>query len=122
MLVGVFDSGIGGLTLLRALRKAWPKHSTLYLGDTARHPYGTKSPATVARYARQNAVFLLEQGIELLVIACNTASAFAVEELTQTLPIPVVGVIEPGAAAVREHWCRIAANHHPPIIGVIGTG
>jgi glutamate racemase len=97
--IGVFDSGIGGLTVLSALRRAWPGHSTVYLGDTARVPYGTKSGATVVRYARQNAKYLLGEGIELLVVACNTASAYALETLQADLPIPVVGVIEPGARA-----------------------
>lgn len=123
MLIGVFDSGIGGLTVLRALHAAWPAHSTVYLGDTARVPYGSKSPGTVARYARQNAQFLLDQGIELLVIACNTASAFAVEELRATLPVPVVGVIKPGAAAAAERLNALPRVHGaPPAIGVIGTG
>lgn len=123
MRIGVFDSGIGGLTVLRALQAAWPGHSTLYLGDTARVPYGSKSPETVARYARQNAMFLLEQGIELLVIACNTASAYAVEELSATLPIPVVGVIEPGAAAVSDYLAALPVERAAQaVVGVIGTG
>lgn len=113
MLIGVFDSGIGGLTVLKALQSAWPGHSTIYLGDTARVPYGSKSPETIFRYARQNTQFLIEQGIDLLVIACNTASAHALERLDQ-LPIPVVGVIEPGAQAAAEASSR---GH----IGVIGT-
>lgn len=111
MLIGVFDSGIGGLTVLRALRERWPDHSTLYLGDTARVPYGTKSHETVIRYARQNTSYLIDQGIELLVIACNTASAHALEALTD-LPIPVIGVIEPGAeAAARAIAERTSAAH-----------
>ena len=113
MLIGVFDSGIGGLTVLRALRQAWPSHSTIYLGDTARVPYGTKSGATVVRYAWQNAHYLISQGIELLVVACNTASAFALDRLAD-LPVPVVGVIEPGAAAA----VKATVSGH---IGVIGT-
>ena len=92
MRIGVFDSGIGGLTVLRALKRAWPGHSTVYLGDTARVPYGTKSGATVVRYAQQNARYLLGEGIELLVVACNTASAYAIEALREELPIPVVVV------------------------------
>jgi glutamate racemase len=113
MLIGVFDSGIGGLTVLRALRQAWPGHSTIYLGDTARVPYGTKSRATVVRYAHQIADHLLAEGIELLVVACNTASAYALEEL-QGLPVPVVGVIEPPARAA-------ARATRTGRIGVIGT-
>ena len=113
MRIGVFDSGIGGLTVLRALRRRWPGHSTLYLGDTARVPYGTKSRQTVVHYARQNTRLLLEEGIDLLVVACNTASAYALEELDE-LPTPVVGVIEPGAAAAA----RATTCAH---VGVIGT-
>ena len=113
MNIGVFDSGIGGVTVLRALRRRWPGHSTTYLGDTARVPYGTKSPQTVARYARQVAHCLLAEGIDLLVVACNTASAHALDSLAD-LPVPVVGVIEPGARAAA------AATRGGPI-GVIGT-
>lgn len=113
MRIGVFDSGIGGLTVLRALRAAWPGHSTVYLGDTARVPYGSKSPLTIVRYARTNTRYLLGQGIELLVIACNTASAHALEDLAG-LPVPVVGVIGPGAQAAA----RATRSGH---IGVIGT-
>lgn len=117
MLIGVFDSGIGGLTVLRALRAAWPGHSTIYLGDTARVPYGSKSPQTVIRYARQVAAFLLDQGIELLVVACNTASANALEAL-KDLPIPVVDVIEPGARGAAD---AVRGTGPDPHIGVIGT-
>ena len=113
MLIGVFDSGIGGLTVLRALRQAWPGHATLYLGDTARVPYGTKSAATIVRYARQNAAFLIEEGIDLLVVACNTASAYAIEAL-EDLSVPIIGVIQPGAEAA-------ARAGHARHIGVIGT-
>jgi glutamate racemase len=102
--IGVFDSGVGGLTVLRALREELPHESLLYLGDTARLPYGTKSANTVARYAIQAAGHLVEHGIKLLVVACNTASALALDELTAAFPsIPVLGVVEPGAeAACRE--------------------
>jgi len=101
--IGVFDSGVGGLTVLRALRSELPAESLLYLGDTARLPYGTKSPGTVARYAIQAAGHLVERGIKLLVVACNTASALALDELAAAFRgIPVLGVVEPGAeAAVR---------------------
>lgn len=113
MRIGVFDSGVGGLTVLRELLRNCPEHSTIYLGDTARVPYGTKSPQTVKRYAALNADFLLRAGIDLLVVACNTASAFAIDELA-SLPVPVFGVIEPGA--------RLAAEHAPSgRIGVLGT-
>ncbi|HEX2464759.1 MAG TPA: glutamate racemase [Thermoanaerobaculia bacterium] len=95
--IGVFDSGIGGLTVARALLEAMPEEALLYLGDTARLPYGTKSPDTVARYTRRNVAFLLEQGVKAVVIACNTASATGLEGLDT--PVPTWGVIEPGARA-----------------------
>jgi glutamate racemase len=98
--IGVLDYGVGGLTVLRAIRRALPHESTLYLGDTARVPYGTKSAESVVRYALQAADLLVERGIKLLVVACNTASAVALDALREHLaPLPVVGVIEPGAAA-----------------------
>lgn len=98
--IGVFDSGVGGLTVLRALRAALPHERFLYLGDTARLPYGTKSGETVVRYAEQAARVLVARGVKLLVIACNTASAVALAHLTDVFaPLPVVGVIEPGARA-----------------------
>jgi glutamate racemase len=98
--IGVFDSGVGGLTVLRALRARLPGEDFLYLGDTARLPYGTKTPETVARYSVQCAGLLVERGIDALVVACNTASAFALPALAAAWPdLPVVGVIEPGAAA-----------------------
>lgn len=98
--IGVFDSGMGGLTVLRALRAVFPRESFLYLGDTARLPYGTKSAETVKHYALQMARVLVERGIKALVIACNTATTAALGHLQDLLPdIPVLGVIEPGAAA-----------------------
>lgn len=98
--IGVFDSGVGGLTVLGAIRRALPAESAIYLGDTARVPYGTKSPDSVARYALQAAELLVERGIKALVVACNTASAVALDTLRAVLhPVPVLGVIEPGAAA-----------------------
>jgi glutamate racemase len=98
--IGVFDSGVGGLTVLRALRQQLPNESFMYLGDTARLPYGTKSRDSVLRYSLQAAQFLVRRHIKYLVVACNTASSVAVEELRQRLaPLPVIGVIEPGAAA-----------------------
>src|SRR3954471_9545739 len=95
--IGVFDSGVGGLTVLKALMERLPNESTLYLGDTARVPYGTKSADVVTRYSLRNAEFLLQRDIKLLVVACNTAASAALETLQARLPIPVVGVIEPGA-------------------------
>ncbi len=112
--IGIFDSGIGGLTVFREIAKILPQEDIIYLGDTARVPYGTKSAATVTRYAIQNVNFLLNQNIKMLVIACNTASAFALEEIQSRFPIPVVGVIGPG---VRGALCASRSQR----IGVIGT-
>jgi glutamate racemase len=101
--VGVFDSGVGGLTVLKALRAALPQEDFIYLGDTARLPYGTKSPASISRYACQATLKLQEQGIKLLVVACNTASAVALEALREQMhPLPVIGVVEPGATTAVE--------------------
>ena len=98
--IGVFDSGVGGLTVLKAIREAMPNENLIYLGDTARLPYGTKSPASIARYATQATAKLLEYDIKMLVVACNTASAVALDALREQMhPIPVVGVVEPGASA-----------------------
>jgi glutamate racemase len=98
--IGVFDSGVGGLTVLKAVRDALPFENLIYLGDTARLPYGTKSPASIARYATQAAAKLLEHDIKMLVVACNTASAVALDALRDQMdPIPVLGVVEPGAMA-----------------------
>lgn len=112
--IGVFDSGIGGLTVVRQLIRLLPHEDVVYLGDTARTPYGTKSPETICRYALDNAAFLLEKGIKLLVVACNSVSAVALELLRQELPVPVVGVIEPGAKTA----VRCTRNGK---VGVIGT-
>lgn len=95
--IGVFDSGFGGLTVLRELRKALPAADYLYFGDTAHLPYGAKSVRTVAKYAISAAHFLEEHGIEMLVVACNTATALAFEDIRSAVKVPVVGVIEPGA-------------------------
>jgi glutamate racemase len=101
--IGVFDSGVGGLTVLKALRAALPAENFLYLGDTARLPYGTKSPTTVNHYALSAANILVKQGIKLLVVACNTASSVSLDSLQQAFyPIPVVGVIVPGALAASR--------------------
>jgi glutamate racemase len=98
--IGVFDSGVGGLTVLKAIRELMPSEDLVYLGDTARLPYGTKSPASIERYASQAVAKLQEEDIKLLVIACNTASAVALDTLSEQLrPLPVIGVVEPGAAA-----------------------
>jgi len=98
--IGVFDSGVGGLTVLRALAAALPDEDFVYLGDTARLPYGTKSPESIRRYALQAAALLRERGVKCLVVACNTASAVALDDLAREFaPVPVLGVVEPGAAA-----------------------
>jgi glutamate racemase len=100
--IGVFDSGFGGLTVLRALIQRLPQARFAFLGDTARLPYGSKSRRTIARFAAQSAQFLVqEQGAEFLVIACNTASALALDAIQDAVPVPVLGVIEPGAFAAR---------------------
>jgi glutamate racemase len=112
--IGIFDSGVGGLTVQRAILEAVPAADTLYLGDTARVPYGTKSAETVTQYSLRNARFLSRHGIDLLVVACNTASAVALPALRAELSVPVVGVVEPGA--------RVAARaSRSGRIGVIGT-
>ena len=114
--LGVFDSGIGGLTVARALFERLPHEAVLYFGDTARVPYGPKSPETVRRYSAEILAFLLGQGVKAVVVACNTSTAHALEQLRALAPsgVPVIGVIEPGArAAVRA----TRAGH----VGVIGT-
>ena len=109
--IGLFDSGVGGLTVLAAMRRRLPGESVLYLGDTARLPYGAKSPATIRRYALQCAEQLVGRGIKMLVVACNTASAVALPVLMETFPLlPVLGVVEPGAAA----GCLMAPRARPP--------
>jgi glutamate racemase len=112
--IGIFDSGVGGLTVLRELSKTLPQEDTIYFGDTARVPYGTKSPDTVIRYSQEIATFLIKRDIKLLVVACNTASAVALPTLRRILPVPVVGVIEPGAK-------RAVEATRSGIVGVIGT-
>jgi glutamate racemase len=100
--IGVFDSGFGGLTVLRALLPLIPATHYIYLGDTARLPYGSKSRETIARYAVSSAKFLHDQGADLLVVACNTATALALPDIQRSLPIPVIGVIQPGAEAALQ--------------------
>lgn len=112
--IGIFDSGVGGLTVYREVRRQMPSESTLYLGDTARIPYGTKSPSTVRRYALENSAFLRRQGIKMLIVACNTASALALPALEAAMDIPVIGVIRPGAA-------RAVNTTRNKRVGVIGT-
>ncbi|HEX6058116.1 MAG TPA: aspartate/glutamate racemase family protein, partial [Gemmatimonadaceae bacterium] len=100
--IGVFDSGIGGLTVAREIMRQLPHESIIYFGDTARVPYGPKSPETVRRYAREITGFLREQGVKAVVVACNTATAHALPMLREELPMPVIGVVEPGARAAVD--------------------
>ncbi len=111
--IGVFDSGVGGLTVFREITRALPHESLVYLGDSARVPYGTKSPSTVVRYTLEAVQLLAERDIKMLVIACNTATAAALPTLKSRLSIPVIGVIEPGA--------RAAVKRTRGKIGVIAT-
>lgn len=111
--IGIFDSGVGGLTVLEALRQRLPSESFVYLGDTARLPYGTKSAATVQRYAVNAARHLVGRRIKLLVVACNTATSFALDAVSEASPVPVVGVVTPGV--------RAALMTGASRIGIIGT-
>jgi len=112
--IGIFDSGVGGLTVLHRLLETVPQEHLLYLGDTARHPYGTKSAAVVTRYSIENTQFLVDKGVKMVVVACNSASAVALDTLRERFDVPVIGVIEPGARAA------IAATRKRRV-GVIGT-
>lgn len=112
--IGIFDSGLGGLTVAHALFERLPNESTVYFGDTARVPYGPKSAETVRRYSLEIMRWLLDQGVKAIVVACNTSTAHALEALQAAAPVPVIGVIEPGARAA------VAASGGKPI-GVIGT-
>jgi glutamate racemase len=115
--IGVFDSGVGGLTVVRAMHELLPSEDIIYLGDTARVPYGNKSPETITRYAQQITEFLVRQGVKLVVVACNTATAHALTTLQQQFPVPVLGVVQPGVAAA------LAATRSGRIglIGTVGT-
>jgi glutamate racemase len=112
--IGIFDSGIGGLTVARAIYDRLPRESTIYFGDTARVPYGPKSPETVTRYSLEILRWLLDQGVKAVVVACNTSTAHALRALQDATPVPVLGVIKPGARAA------IAAGSGGPV-GIIGT-
>ena len=114
--IGIFDSGVGGLTVFREIARCLPGHPLIYLGDSARVPYGTKSPEIVRRYALEAANHLLKRGIGMLVVACNTATSAALPALKAQLEIPVVGVIEPGARAAAE-----ATRGHVGVIATEGT-
>jgi glutamate racemase len=111
--IGVFDSGVGGLTVFREIARALPRQALIYLGDCARVPYGTKSPSTIVRYSLEAAQHLMERHIGMLVVACNTATAAALPALQERLSIPVIGVVEPGA--------RAAVEKTSGVVGVIAT-
>lgn len=115
--IGIFDSGIGGLTVLREITRLLPGEETIYLGDTARVPYGSKSRETVLRYSREVTAYLRKHDVKMIVAACNTASAYAVKELKAELDIPVTGVIEPGARAA----CEATRAGKVGVIGTTGT-
>jgi glutamate racemase len=112
--IGIFDSGVGGLTVLHAILGALPREHLIYLGDTGRAPYGTKSAETVTRYSLENVDFLLDKGVKMVVIACNSASAAALDALGERAKVPVIGVIDPGARAAVE-------STRSGRVGVIGT-
>ncbi|MBI2839166.1 MAG: glutamate racemase [Acidobacteria bacterium] len=112
--IGIFDSGIGGLTVYSAIRRRLPGNRILYLGDTARVPYGTKSTQTIIKYSIENTAFLLRRGVRLVVVACNTSSAVSLPSLQSQVPVPVVGVIRPGAASA-------VSRSRSRRIGVLGT-
>jgi glutamate racemase len=115
--IGIFDSGVGGLTVMHRMMEALPHEHLIYLGDTARYPYGTKSAETVRHYSIENAEFLVDKGIKMLVVACNTSAAAALDVLTEQLDIPVVGVIAPGARAAVKH----TRNRKVGVIATEGT-
>ncbi len=112
--IGIFDSGIGGLTVARQIHRVLPREDLVYLGDTARVPYGTKSPGTVARFACEDTAFLMRQNVKTVVVGCNTCSAWALPMLEKKFPVPVFGVILPGVVAALEQ-----TSHRR--IGIIGT-
>ena len=112
--IGVFDSGVGGLTVAREIMRQLPEESMIYFGDTARVPYGTKSKDTIVRYSRQIVNFLLSKGVKAVVIACNTASALALADLQDLYNVPIIGMVQPGAVAAMN----ATKNKN---IGIIGT-
>lgn len=113
----MFDSGVGGLTVMRQLLQQMPHEQIIYFGDTARIPYGAKSPEAVLRYSIENSIFLIDQHIKILVVACNTATAYALEKLRRIFKLPVVGVIEPGAKKAVE----VSKNGRIAVLGTRGT-
>lgn len=115
--IGLFDSGVGGLTVMRQLMKELPAERFLYFGDTARVPYGNKSPETILEYSIEIARFLVGRNIKLLVIACNTSTAFALHKLKELFPIPIIGVIEAGASTASA----VSRNGHIAVLATRGT-
>ena len=112
--LGIFDSGVGGLTVVRAVQELLPAENILYLGDTARLPYGSKSPETIRQFAAEDARFLIEKGVKAIVVACNTATAHALPQLREQFQLPLIGVIEPGVDAAL-------ANPNVERVGIIAT-
>ena len=115
--IGVFDSGVGGLTVVKEIIGNLPNEKIIYFGDTARVPYGNKSPETIIRYSKQIANFLISQNVKAIVIACNTASALALDAVAETVDIPVIGVVRPGTEAA----VKATANRRIGVIGTEGT-
>jgi glutamate racemase len=115
--IGIFDSGVGGLTVVRSLGERLPKEELVYLGDTARVPYGSKSAETIVRYSKMATRFLCDQGVKMILVACNTASAFALDALRDELAMPVLGAVEPGARAAME----ATTSGYVGVIGTLGT-
>jgi glutamate racemase len=115
--IGIFDSGLGGLTVMKELLKALPNENFIYVGDTARLPYGPKSPDTIARYSFEIADFLVARGVKIIVVACNTASSHALKMLQDRVKVPVIGVIEPGAACA----VKMAPKGTVAVLGTKGT-
>ena len=120
--IGMFDSGIGGLTVYRAIKEKMAGEKIIYLGDTARLPYGSKSAETIIRFSEENARFLMEKSVKIIVVACNSSSAHALPRLQELFPVPVIGVIEPGAEAAAQ-WAikedrRDRHHRHHPFAGL----
>lgn len=115
--IGVFDSGVGGLTVVKEILRTLPNERIIYFGDTARVPYGNKSPETIIRYSKQIADFLISQNVKAIVIACNTASAMALEAVQESVSVPVIGVVRPGTDAA----VKATDNHRIGVIGTEGT-
>lgn len=115
--IGVFDSGLGGLTVVKAIRNVLPNESIVYFGDTARVPYGNKSPELIKKYSLQITDFLLEHGTKIIVVACNTATALALDTLQDKLEIPIIGVVKPGVNSAL----KLTQNNRIGVIGTIST-